>query len=127
MYIKSNLNPKKWQVGDCVIRSISKALKQPWEHTYTDLASLGMTMKDMPSSNAVWSKYLRDNGFKRYSIPNTCPDCYTVRDFCEDYPVGTYILATGSHVVCVEDGDYFDTWDSGNEIPMYYFVRESEV
>ena len=58
----------------------------------------------MPSANNVWGSYLRDIGYKRYIIPNTCPDCYTVRDFCIEHAHGRYILATGSHVVAVVDG-----------------------
>ena len=58
-------------------------------------------------------------------IPNTCPDCYTIADFCNDHPYGTYILATGTHVVAVIDGDYYDTWDSGNEIPIFYWQKEN--
>ena len=83
-------------------------------------------MKDMPSSNAVWGAYLISKGFHREVIPNTCPDCYTVRDFCVDHPRGAYLLAIGTHVVTVVDGDYYDSWDSGNEIPVYYFTKEDE-
>lgn len=126
MYIKENLNPKSWTVGDCVIRAISKVLNQPWEKTYNDLCDRGMELKDMPSANHVWGSYLRDNGFKRYSIPNYCPDCYTVREFTEDNPYGVFVVCTGSHVVAVIDGNFFDTWYSGDEIPTYYFELESE-
>ena len=81
-------------------------------------------MFDMPSSNAVWSEYLKRCGYKRYVIPDTCPDCYTVKDFCRDNPRGKFLLATGSHVVAVKDGDYFDAWDSGNEVPIYYWSKD---
>ena len=81
-------------------------------------------MCDMPSSNAVWGKYLQENGYKRYIIPNTCPVCYTVKQFAEDNPKGTYILSTGSHVITVVDGTYFDSWESGSEVPMYFYQRE---
>lgn len=57
-------------------------------------------------------------------IPNSCPDCYTVSDFTVDFPKGKYLLGTGSHVVTVADGNYFDTWDSGNEVPIYFFTKE---
>ena len=43
--------------------------------------------------------------------------------FSYDHPEGEYILGTGNHVVTVINGDYYDTWDSGNEIPIYYFER----
>lgn len=82
-------------------------------------------MHDMPSSNAVWGAFLKKEGFKRYIIPNECPDCYTVEDFCIDNPRGTYVLATGTHAVCVRDGFFYDTWDSGKELPIYYFTKEN--
>ena len=89
-----------------------------------DIVLQGFAMKDMPSSNHVWGTYLHEHGFKRYVIPDTCPDCYTVAQFAEDNPVGTYMLAIGTHVVAVKDGNYMDTWDSGNEIPMFYWKKE---
>lgn len=123
-FIYYNPNPQNNLVGDCVIRAISKVTNQDWEKVYTDICLQGYMMKDMPSSNSVWAAYLLMNGFRREVIPNTCPDCYTVRDFCADHPYGTYLLAIGTHVVAVEDGNHFDTWDSGGEIPMYYWKKE---
>jgi len=124
-YIFKNQNPYNNLVGDCVIRAISLANDTDWDTTYLGIISTGYELKDMPSSNSVWSTYLKKNGFSRYIIPNTCPDCYTIKDFCIDHPNGTYILATGSHVVAVIDGNYYDTWDSGNEVPIYYFKKEA--
>ena len=122
-YVYYNPNPLKLSVGDCTIRAISCALNYTWEHTYNALARQGYKMCDMPSSNRVWSEFLKLKGFKKYQIPDTCPVCYTIRDFCYEHPIGIYILGTGEHVVCVIDGDYYDSWDSGNEIPIYYFER----
>lgn len=119
-----NPNPSESYVGDCVIRALALAFDRDWESTYLSLAMQGYSMHDMPSSNTVWGSYLRANGFRRYIIPNECPDCYRVKDFCIDHPKGLYILATGTHVVTVIDGYYYDSWDSGNEIPIYYWVKE---
>lgn len=119
-----NPNPENNLVGDCTIRAISKALDQDWEQTYIDLCLQGFVMHDMPSSNNVWGKYLKSKGFVRSIIPNTCPDCYTITDFCNDNPQGIYLVATGSHIVCVINGSYYDTWDSGSEVPIYYFVKK---
>lgn len=123
-YIFNNPNPKKILVGDCVIRGISILTDKPWEYTYIEILIQGYDMYDMPSSNEVWGAYLKSQGYSKKLIPNTCPDCYTIKDFCEDNPKGHYLLATGTHVVAVIDGDYYDTWDSGNEIPIYYFTKE---
>lgn len=118
-----NPNPHAKSIGDCTVRAISKVLDQSWDKTYIELCIEGYLMKDLPDSNTVWDSYLRGCGFRRRVIPNTCPDCYTVRDFCREHPYGIFILATGSHVVAVVDGNYYDSWDSGNEIPIYYYGR----
>lgn len=118
-----NENPAGKQVGDCAVRAISKALRQRWEETYIGLALQGLLMADLPNANAVWGAYLRGKGFTRVAIPNSCPDCYTVAKFAEDHSHGTYILALSNHVVCVIDGNYYDAWDSGNEIPLFYWER----
>ena len=122
-YVYYNLNPNGKSVGDCVIRAISKAMNYSWDQTYIELCVQGFLMKDLPDSNKVWDSYLRGCGFTRRVIPDYCPDCYTVRDFCEDFPYGIFILATGSHVICVIDGDYYDLWNSGDEVPIYYYER----
>lgn len=108
------------------MRAISKALGQDWETTYAELALMGFCLCDMPSANHVWGAYLKSKGFARRIIPDECPDCYTVEDFCRDNPEGTYILAINGHVVCVCDGSYYDTWDSGHEIPIYYWKRKDD-
>ena len=123
-YIYFNPNPEKKSVGDCVIRSICKVTGMQWLDVFNLICNRARSMCDMPSANAVWSSVLKDLGFKRYAIPNSCPFCYTVKDFCLDHPYGNYILATGVHAVAVHNGNYYDSWDSGNEIPIYYFKEE---
>ncbi len=122
-YVNYNPNPTRKLVGDCVIRAISAVLGTDWEKTYLELALQGFMMHDMPSSNDVWGNYLLLKGFKRYIIPDTCPECYTVSNFCEDNPQLTGILATGSHVIAIKSGNYYDSWDSGDEIPIYYWKK----
>lgn len=120
-FIVTNPNPYGSYVGDCVIRAICIAENTSWYDTYINLAIQGFLMGDMPSSNRVWGEYLKSKGYRRHIIPNTCPDCYTVTDFCRDHPQGKYILATGTHVLTTVDGNYFDTWNSGDEQPIYYW------
>lgn len=83
----------------------------------------GYDMKDMPNANVVWGTFLKEQGWERHAVPNTCPDCYTVKDFASDHPVGTYIVATAGHVLCVKDGDWIDTWQSGDETVLYFFEK----
>ena len=108
-FIFFNPNPAGKFVGDCVIRAISKATGQSWEKTYIGIVEKGLNMRDMPSANRVWAAYLKDLGFNKYIIPNTCPECYSIRDFAYENPNGVFILGTGTHVVCVCDGNYYDS------------------
>lgn len=119
MYKPYNENSCGLRVGDCVIRAISLLTNKSWDETYVNLAFQGFKMCDMPSSNSVWGQYLIDNGYSLIPIQPI-----TVKDFCIQFPQGVYLLATGSHVVTIKDGDYFDSWDSGNELIIYYFTKE---
>lgn len=120
MYIYNNPNPDNRRVGDCVVRAISIATNKAWETVYVELMLKGLQLYDMPSSNAVWNAYLSDRGFVRDMLP----DGYTVARFAADHPRGIYLLGTGSHVVAVIGGDYYDTWDSGDEVPVFVWSRK---
>ena len=124
MYRHYNPNPTGARVGDCTVRAISKATGEDWARTFCFLCAEGMRLCDMPSANHVWGAYLRRRGFRRHALPDACPDCYTVADFCREHPSGVYVLAISGHVVCVQDGDYYDSWDSGAEAPAYYWQKE---
>lgn len=125
-YVQYNANPINRRAGDCTVRAISKALDQSWEYTFLDMSLQGFVLYDMPSANHVWGAYLRTKGFERKRIPDSCPDCYTVKDFCDDHSKGTYILALDGHVVTVIDGCYIDTWNSGDEQVIFYWQRKED-
>lgn len=126
-WIRYNPNPIAGnRVGDCAVRALSKALDQDWETSYAGLTAYGYMMCDMPNANHVFGAYLEDKGFVQCLINKHGKRTYTVEDFCFDNPRGVYILAIDGHVVCVYNGRYYDTWDSGREIPMYYWKKEGE-
>lgn len=121
MWVKTNLNPEKKEVGDCVIRALAIALDMTWTEVYDDLYLLGREWHDMMSSNEVWGLYLYRHGFEPFMLSKTCPQCLTVKEFCKKYPRGTYVIGTGDHAVAVINGDYFDSWDSGNSVASYFW------
>lgn len=119
-------NPTGRRVGDCAVRAVSKALDTDWESAYIMLVTNGFFMGDMPSSDSVWGATLRQHGFYRESLPDTCPDCYNVIDFIADHPKGTYVLGFGGHTACVKDGVLYDSWDSQMEVPQFYWYRKDD-
>ena len=121
MYVYYNANPSGKATGDCVIRAIATVTGLPWRTVHWELAALSNEMYQMMDDNVVWHEYLRRLGFniRMVQLP-----CTRVADFGKCFPRGKYILGTGKHVVAVIDGDYFDTWDSGNEIAVFYWKLE---
>lgn len=127
MWEEYNPNPAGRRVGDCAVRAIAKALDLDWEQAFALLAANAYAMGDMLSADSVWGATLRQHGFYRATIPNTCPDCYTAEDFCKDHPRGTFVLGFGGHVATVQDGVLYDSWDSSKEIPIYFWYRKDDA
>lgn len=123
-WIKYNPNPAGRNVGDCSVRAVSKALGVSWEEAYMMLSEAGYNMADMPSNDSVLGAVLRTNGFYRHTIPTSCLDCYTAEDFADEHPEGTYVLGFGGHVATVKDGSLFDSWDSSQSIPQFYWEKD---
>lgn len=119
-----NPNPSNIRVGDCVIRAVSKALGKSWDDTYVSLCAEGLFFHDMPSSDYVWGMYLRKNGFQQKAIESICPDCTTVQKFAHTHPDGIYVVKTQNHVICIREGCWWDSWNSGEEIVLYYWQKE---
>lgn len=120
MFVRYNPNPKNAKVGDCPVRAIAKAEDIGWEQAYSELALQGFIMADMPNANAVWGEWLKGKGYKRKFLE----DFTTVKQFCADHQYGTYVLALQGHVVCAENGNHYDSFDSGNETVLYFWTKE---
>ena len=123
MYINYNPNSVGITTDDCAVRAIAKALDVSWDMAYMMLAMNGMKMGFLMHNNSVIASVLRSNGFRRANIPNTCPDCFSIQDFMELNPNGTFVLGTGTHVVTMDGGDVYDTWNSLDESPIYVWYE----
>lgn len=123
MYQYYNPNPTgRSSAGDCAVRAIAKVLDVSWEDAFDILVDTARIRADMPSSNAVIDEVLSDYGFHKETFSD-CIKCHTISEFAQEHPYGTYVLGTGSHVVAVVNGVFFDSWRSDNETVMYYWVR----
>lgn len=122
VWIRTNPNPARKEVPDCVIRAIAIALNKEWLEVSDELYFWYARREfSVTCDDNIWGHYLYDHGFKPFLIPFECPKCITVNEFTKMYPKGTYIIGTGSHAVAVIDGDYYDSWNSGNEIPSFFW------
>lgn len=124
MYVPYNPNPSGRDGIDCTVRALTKALDIPWEKAYTMLAVNGFILNDVMNATHVFGETLKQNGFTRHVIPDTCPACYTEADFAADHPEGTYVLAFGDHVCTIISGNWYDSWDSGWRVPILYWTKE---
>lgn len=123
MYEYYEPNPVRTGAIDCSTRALSKALNVSWEKAYLMKTLNGLLMGNEGVADEVWGSVLRQHGFRRESIPNTCPDCYTVADFCEDHPHGTYVVKSENHAAAIVDGILYDSFNSGNKVPSFYWVK----
>lgn len=122
-----NPNPlQRVSSGDCTVRALSLAIgfDGDWYAAYLALCVRGYEYGEMPSANEIFASLLLDNGYKEYSLMSKCRDCYSIEQFCRDNPVGEYVACSGNHVVYCRDGDYYDSWDSGDVVAIYYFKKE---
>ena len=84
----------------------------------------GFQMGNIMAADEVWGSVLRQHGFKRYLVPDYCPDCYSVGAFCEEHPDGTFVVKSENHVATVVDGDLYDSWNSEDKTVIYYWRKE---
>jgi hypothetical protein len=123
MWIYANPNPCRQEEPDCVVRAISIATDQPWKKVHRDLCLLSLDHCTMPSVNWLWGLYLENKGYEKFLLPENCPSCLSVRDFCKMYPEGVYVVGTGTHAIACINGNYWDTWDSGDETPTFFYRK----
>lgn len=120
MWIEYNPNPKHKNTGDCAVRAISKAFDVTWDKSKAFLDVYSMELSEVETSDLVWGKILHEHGFKMkavYGIYNT------LESFCRINNKGIYVVKLPNHVVTVIDGNYYDSWNSGNEVPLYCWYK----
>ena len=138
MWNKYNANPIGKRTDDCVVRAISTVTGMTWNQVHDALCDLSGELYTMPSSNECWPVYLNELGFYRDDVPHRCPeDCFTVAEFAKHHPYGKFLLntceyevasnyniiATGSHLVALINGDWYDIFDSGYEAVVTVYFR----
>lgn len=126
-YYQPNKMDLKDTYGDCVIRSLSKAINKEWLEVFEELLPYARKLQCMPNGKPCYEKYLRDCGFSYVGISNKKGSKRpTVHSFVKDNPNGTYVLRVAHHLVAVVDGYYYDTWDSGEKSLYGYWEKQKK-
>ena len=125
-----NPNPKDRNIGDCTLRSYCAAFGISWEKAF-DIAS------KVAKENASMIQYMADKilieefncvvdeKYNKKSVKGK--DRITVNEFAMTHPYGKFILHVPKHQVTVINGEYWDSWDSGDKkIDTVYIVPKNK-
>lgn len=128
-YYQPNKKDLKDKQGDCAIRAMTKFFNISWLDAFDRLVIYARENQKMINSLTNIQMYMEDNNIPYISIYRPkAKKKMTVADFAKQYKNGSYMLYTrvgfGTHLVTVEDGQYFDTWDCGNKIVFGYWHTE---
>ena len=129
-FVHYNPNPefknskKNWNRGDCTIRSVCKATGLSWEDAFMKMCMAAMKVHDMPNCKVGEEAGLKELGFiKGGSLkPERGEKWPKVYEMAGAFKNKTIICNCVGHIVCCKDGNYYDTWDSGNYTVRSYWI-----
>lgn len=119
-----NPNPKKKNVGDCSLRAYCAAFGWTWEEAFEKSSEIAKDEALMMDTHKTCEKvmesegYVLDEEFKKSKRKDL-----TVNEFALTHPYGTYFLNTHGHLLCVKDGEYWDSWDSGKKKVRRIYIK----
>lgn len=128
-YISYNANTRNKDVGDCTKRALSLAFGLDYDEVSRELNQIkrgqGQTEYNLDS---VWTKFTDRRNVKFIKDNRGI----NLDEFCQEHPTGTYLILTGrptryhsNHIVCVIDGNIYDSWNSGNQKVFEYALVTS--
>ena len=123
---KKDGTPYSWSRCDCSVRAVSCALDISWERAYELLCVAGAAIYDMPDTKEAIGKVLCDNGFEyvKLSKPERGMRRNTVYETAAMMKKSKLVANCTGHVVCIKDGKYHDTGDSGNMAVFSYWLKK---
>lgn len=125
-----NPNPKERNIGDCTLRSYCAAFGISWDQAF-DIASRvakeNASMIQYVADKVLTEEFncIIDEKYNKKSVKSK--DRIKVNEFALSHPYGTYILHVPKHQVTVINGEYWDSWDSGDKkIDTVYIVPKKK-
>lgn len=127
-FIYYNANSRNKFTGDCVKRAISFALGLDYDQVARELnAAKKVNNEQQFNTMRNITKYLKSKGYSQQMMNKS----QTLGDFSAEHPEGTFICHTrssgghDSHLVAVQDGNIYDSWNSSDQIVQSYWIVDS--
>jgi hypothetical protein len=125
-YYQPNEMDLKDNYGDCAIRCLCKAEKKTWLEMYDLMWKLSREIQSPMNNKYGFEHIVKSLGYQYYGISNKKGSKRpTIDEFASQHKEGTYICVVANHYVAVEDGLFYDTWDSGRK-SMYGYWKKGE-
>ena len=122
-----NPNPKKKNVGDCSLRAYCAAFGWTWEEAFERSSEIAKDEAIMMDTHMTCEKVMEGEGyFLDEEFKKSKRKDLTVNEFALTHPYGTYFLNTHGHLLCVKDGEYWDSWDSGKKKVRRIYIKKNE-
>lgn len=121
-----NPNPKKKNVGDCSLRAYCAAFGWTWEEAFERSSEIAKDEAIMMDTYKTCEKVMEGEGyFLDEEFKKSKRKDLTVNEFALTHPYGTYFLNTHGHLLCVKDGEYWDSWDSGKKKVRRIYIKQN--
>lgn len=118
MYRYYNANPKRNDVTDCFIRSLSCATGKSWDYTYNKISDIAQWNGTTMDNRDFILEYLDRNFIKMPKFKGT------IGEASEYYKKDIVLITTLGHIVCSKFGILYDSWDSSNRpVEFIYKVK----
>lgn len=114
MFSYYNANPYGRLVNDCTVRAISLATGESWNDMYKELSDFARMQGSMFDDVMYIDSYLDIKFDKFYQRNNKRK--LTVRQFIQEYPIGTFLITMRGHITCCIDGTIYDTFYPGDRL-----------
>ncbi len=107
-FVYVNVSPEGERKNDCVTRAITLTTGLGYPEVRKKLFHTAKLLNCQSRLCPACYRHLLEDIFKFEQI--NC-EGYTVGEFADEHPVGTYILRVPSHLTAVIDGKSYDTFD----------------
>lgn len=126
IFQKTNINPKGWKTGDCVVRAIASANNTSWEVTYQQLCEIGLKKCRMPNDKQTYEALLKQYGWIKQKMPRHGDGTrYTVEELVDTIR-DKMVISVAHHLTYSDGVSLIDTWDCRYKSVGNYWIKEEK-